>query len=262
MTSSNNIKFSAFDGDRLSHAYIADGNAAETIAAAVVCSGQGDAKPCLKCQHCGKAARHIHPDITVISKFTDKQAIIVDQIRDLKKDALVVPCESAKKAYIINDADIMNISSQNAFLQLLEDPPSHAVFILKTENPSELLPTVRSRCVEIKTRTGKEPVPATANMASEFFTALEGGNFMLAALMFRLEKLGKDGYADFLAAAREQASVRLRAAVRSSSELRCWTLTRVEKAFAEAEEMLTYNVSTGHISGLILASMTEPQADR
>ena len=139
------------EGD-LAHAYIVAGPAgsgrhtlAAQMAAALVCSAQPQLRPCGRCSHCRKAAGGIHPDITVIAGSGGKP-ITVDQVRALRTDAYVRPNEAERKVYLLERADRMNASSQNAMLKLLEDGPAYAVFFLLAENGSALLPTVRSRC--------------------------------------------------------------------------------------------------------------------
>jgi len=191
-----------------------------------------------------------------VDKLPDKREIVVDQIRDLKKDVLVVPNDSLKKAYIINSADSMNRNAQNAFLQVLEEPPAHAVLILRTENPAALLPTVRSRCVELKASADKEASDAVSiEMADELISALKQGSMSLMSFMFRLEKLDRDEFAMFLSAARIQATEKLKA---DSPDIECApreALARAERLLVRAGEMLDLNVSTGHISGMICANL-------
>ena len=246
-----------FSTEKLSHAYIVDGSLADTIATTAVCSGSGN-KPCMSCKHCGKASRHIHTDITIVEKLPDKRDITVEQIRDLKKDIIIVPGEASMKAYIISDADLMNRNAQNALLQMLEEPPSHAVFILKTGNPSQLLPTVRSRCVELISREqpGGAAQPAV-DMAAGFYNAIETGNAALAAFMFSLEKLEKEDFAEFLTAARELASGRLRFSGNSGAVIPRHTISSIEQILAKGGDMLNANVNTGHVSGYICASLME-----
>jgi hypothetical protein len=245
-----------WDGNRLSHAYIVSGKLADTIAMATVCSSRGETKPCLKCTHCDKAARHIHPDIIIVDKAPDKREIMVDQLRELKKDVIVVPNDAEKKAYIINDADSMNINAQNAFLQILEEPPRHVVFVLRTDNPAALLPTVRSRCVSLYLRHDPE-IPGSAAMetANEFFSAIERGNVPLTEFMFQLEKLDKDAFTEFLAAAREYTALSLRAAAPGKAGLSFEILSRVDRILVRAGEMFDLNVGAGHISGMICANL-------
>lgn len=139
------------EGD-LAHAYIVAGPAgsgrhtlAAQMAAALVCSAQPQLRPCGRCSHCRKAAGGIHPDITVIAGSGGKP-ITVDQVRALRTDAYVRPNEAERKVYLLERADRMNASAQNAMLKLLEEGPAYAAFLLLTDNAAALLPTVRSRC--------------------------------------------------------------------------------------------------------------------
>ena len=244
-----------FDSGRLSHAYIAAGSFAETLAMAAVCSGSAS-KPCMTCVHCKKAANSIHPDITIVGKPENKREILIEQIRHLKRDVIIVPNEAEKKAYVIDGADLMNDNAQNAFLQILEEPPPHVVFVLKTDSPDKLLPTVRSRCVEIKNAIVKDaPDAETINYANDFLTALKQGNASLAAFMFQLEKLDKMQFSSFLAASRELAAEELRQAATVGETALCETLSKTERVLALADEFLEFNVGVGHISGLICASL-------
>lgn len=126
---------------------------ARRIAMNAVCSAGGD-EACGKCRDCRKVLSVNHPDVIFVSPEPDKSGklrknIVIDQIRDLGQDALIAPNEAARKVYIIEPADSMNIPAQNAALKLLEDPPPHVHFILCAANAELLLPTVRSRCAEI-----------------------------------------------------------------------------------------------------------------
>ena len=258
-----------FDGSRLSHAYISAGEMAQTIATAAVCADRSANGPCRRCAHCIKASREIHPDITVISCKRDKKEITVDQIRELKKDVIIIPNEADKKAYIINDAHLMNTNAQNAFLQILEEPPAHAVFILKTDAPSQLLPTIRSRCLVIRSYRSISSTPASeatpegaegSEMANKFFSALESGNIGIIKFMFSLEKLDKKQFDNFLTSARNEAASRLRNQAAQANE----PITMSSKKIALAESLLSkagrfveMNVNIGHISGYICASLME-----
>lgn len=142
------------EGD-LAHAYIVAGPAgsgrhtlAAQMAAALVCSAQPQLRPCGRCSHCRKAAGGIHPDITVIAGSGGKP-ITVDQVRALRTDAYVRPNEAERKVYLLERADRMNASSQNAMLKLLEEGPAYAAFLLLAENGGGVLQTVRSRCEEL-----------------------------------------------------------------------------------------------------------------
>ncbi len=120
---------------------------AQELACAMVCSG--DKPPCGNCIHCRKARRGIHPDIITIDRLPDKREITVEQIRTMRQDAFVLPNEAAAKVYILRHAGTMGPAAQNALLKLIEEPPPYGAFLLLTESPGDLLPTIRSRCVEL-----------------------------------------------------------------------------------------------------------------
>lgn len=64
----------------------------------------------------------------------------------MRADAFINPSEGTRKIYIIDGVQLMNEAGQNALLTILEQPPSHAVFILLSESRGCVLPTVISRC--------------------------------------------------------------------------------------------------------------------
>jgi len=262
MIENNSTHHNAFDSDRLSHAYIVTSDAlADKIAMAVVCSARDRERPCLICVDCNKASRHIHPDITKIGKLDGKHIVSVDQIRELKQDVLVVPNDAMQKAYVIEDADTMNNSAQNALLQVLEEPPTHAVFILISENPTLLLPTVRSRCIEIVSQTignydgdYEEYDSELIELCDNYIEALSGDNMKLMECMFHIGKLDRFALDRFIDLARENIVLSLRGTVSDNNENIRKTLANADNVLAEAREMLKVNVSAGHISGFICAN--------
>lgn len=144
------------EGRGLAHAYILSGPAgsgrhtlARLLSAAMVCGGPAGQRPCGRCLACRKALRGIHPDVKPVSGAGDGKPISVDQIRALRADAYIRPNEGERKVYILEGAEQMNASAQNAMLKLLEEGPGYAAFLLLAENSSGLLQTVRSRCEEL-----------------------------------------------------------------------------------------------------------------
>ena len=257
MISSDICGTPAYNSARISHAYILSGKSAYNLAMAVVCSGTG-LRPCLTCAHCGKALRRIHPDITVVERFPDKREIVVEQIRAIKKDVVVVPNESEKKAYVISEADTMNTSAQNALLLMLEEPPSHTVFILATETSAALLPTVRSRCVELKAwlEDGCEISDSNAAaMATAFFLAIENGKLDVAEIMFKLEKMDKNDFERFLSTARREVAAKMKKAVQDGAVDSYEYFSLAERLLFKAGEYLELNIGVGHISGMLCAGL-------
>ncbi len=139
---------------RASHFYLISGpegsgkhTLARLLAAALLC-GQPD-KPCLRCGSCRKVLSGSHPDYILVDD-PEKKTVPVALIRQTREDMFVRPNEGDRKIYLFPRAQDMGIPGQNALLKVLEEPPAYGVFILLANNSEALLPTVRSRCVELK----------------------------------------------------------------------------------------------------------------
>ena len=128
---------------------------ARLLAAAILCQGQD--KPCLHCTPCRKVLDGNHPDFLTVDD-PEKKTVPVDLIRQARADMYIQPNESAHKIYLFPRAQDMGIPGQNALLKVLEEPPSYGVFLLLTDNPDKLLPTVRSRCTELRMQALPEDI--------------------------------------------------------------------------------------------------------
>lgn len=145
---------------RVSHFYLISGPAgsgkktlARLLAAAILC--KAEEKPCLSCPACRKVMNDAHPDfITVLDP--EHKNVAVKIVRQIREDMFVRPNESDKKIYLFPQD--LGIEGQNALLKILEEPPSYGVFILLTDNPEKLLPTVRSRCTELSLQSLPETI--------------------------------------------------------------------------------------------------------
>lgn len=149
----------SFDRKRTSHSYLLCGPAgsgrktlATVMAAAFQC--RDAAVPCGVCPQCRKVFGGIHPDVIIVDD-AEKKHVPIDLIREMRSDAYIRPNEGAKKIYIIPRAQDMQEPAQNALLKIIEEPPPYGVFLLLAENAQRILPTVRSRCAELRL----EPVP-------------------------------------------------------------------------------------------------------
>ena len=144
---------SSLQKGHISHFYLISGPAgsgkhtlARLLAAAILCHDRR--RPCLQCEPCRKVMANTHPDFITIDD-PERKTVPVDLIREARADIYIQPNEAEHKIYLFPRAQDMLIPSQNALLKVLEEPPSYGVFILLTDNPEKLLPTVRSRCVEL-----------------------------------------------------------------------------------------------------------------
>ena len=150
----------SFAAGKSSHCYLICGptgsgkhTLAKVLTAALQCTQRN--KPCMTCRDCRKVMSGSHPDVITIDD-PEKKSVSVELIRQLQADAYIRPNEAERKVYLIPRAMDMTDAAQNALLKLMEEPPSYAVFLLLTDNGEKLLPTVRSRCAELRL----EPVAA------------------------------------------------------------------------------------------------------
>ncbi len=136
----------------ISHFYLISGpegsgkhTLARLLAEAILC--EGSRKGCGSCVHCRKMRSGNHPDFITVEDPEHKN-VAVRIVREIRDDMFVRPNEAEHKIYLFPQD--LGIEGQNALLKILEEPPSYGVFILLTDNPDKLLPTVRSRCTELK----------------------------------------------------------------------------------------------------------------
>jgi DNA polymerase-3 subunit delta' len=90
-----------------------------------------------------------HPDVTIIPPDPPQMLVKVDQVRHVIREIYYRPSEGRHKVYIFSEADFMK-EAANSLLKVLEEPPDFATIFLLTDNPSALLPTIRSRCMHLR----------------------------------------------------------------------------------------------------------------
>ena len=154
--------FNAVITGNISHAYILSGEAgmgkkslANAFALALLCV-KGQADPCRQCHACKQVMSGNHPDLIYVTH--EKPASIgVDDVRRQINDTIQVkPYSSAHKIYIVDEAEKMTVQAQNALLKTIEEPPAYAVILLLTTNAEAFLPTILSRCVQLKLKPLKD----------------------------------------------------------------------------------------------------------
>ena len=119
------------------------GTALLFAAAALCTSGEPDG-----CASCRKVAAGVHPDLHVLEP--EGFSIKVEAVRKLEAELSGKAVESAAKAVIIDEADAMTHEAANAFLKTLEEPTPDTYIVLVCESKENLLPTVVSRCREVR----------------------------------------------------------------------------------------------------------------
>jgi DNA polymerase-3 subunit delta' len=89
-----------------------------------------------------------HPDVLIIPPDPPQMMIKVDQVRRVIETIYFRPGDAKERVYIFTDSAFMK-EAANSLLKVLEEPPEFATIFLLTENPGELLPTIRSRSMII-----------------------------------------------------------------------------------------------------------------
>lgn len=249
--------------NRLSHAYLLTGPdgealqaAAMRLAAAFLCSEPDG--PCGRCRNCRKVFAGIHPDVVTVERLPGdkgqlRREIVVEQIRQVTSDAVIMPNEAERKVYLIREADRMNTAAQNALLKALEDPPGHACFILCAAAADALLPTVRSRCVRQDDSPREDELPELTELCRAFLDLAAAGDRaeMVRFCMMRA-KLGREE-ADELLEEIETALGDILCARREDPGLGTETVFRITDTLRQGREYLRRNVSPRQVFGLLAA---------
>ncbi|MBO7185172.1 MAG: DNA polymerase III subunit gamma/tau [Oscillospiraceae bacterium] len=135
---------------QLSHAYLFTGSrgtgktsCAKILAKAVNCENPQDGNPCNCCPSCRAIDSGACMDVLEIDAASNNG---VDNVRDLRDDAVYSPSQVKMRVYIIDEVHMLSISAFNALLKIIEEPPEHLLFILATTELHKVPATILSRC--------------------------------------------------------------------------------------------------------------------
>jgi len=142
----------AISSDIVSHAYLFSGSRgsgkttiARILAKSVNCQNRkaGDFEPCNKCSSCLEIMEGRSLDLIEIDAASHRG---IDEIRELRDGIRFAPVKEKYKVFILDEAHQLTKEAVNALLKILEEPPSHAIFIMATTEIHKMLPTIISRC--------------------------------------------------------------------------------------------------------------------
>lgn len=135
------------------HAYLISGMAgvgkrtlAQAMGQYLLCEAE-DHKPCGACPACVQVREGVHPDMTVVKP---EKSIQVDAVREVIRKAGEHTYAGGRRIIRIEQAEKMTPAAQNCLLKTLEEPVAGTVFLLLTDAPELLLPTIVSRCRALK----------------------------------------------------------------------------------------------------------------
>lgn len=148
-----------------------------------------DIEPCGTCEQCTTIANGTNLDVLEIDAASNRG---IDEIRDLKDKIRLSPLRAAKKIYIIDEVHMMTTEAFNALLKTLEEPPSHALFMLCTTEAQKVPDTIISRCFHISYSR------ATADELIRSFKRIVTGEKLSADddALYQIAKLSDGGFRD------------------------------------------------------------------
>jgi len=166
--------FEYIRGGRVHQALILSGpdprlkfQAAKNIAKQLLCVQGPGQKFCGECSPCRRVQKELHPDVLILKEEADEDALKIDGVRELCHQMEISPIEGGAKIGIIDECHRMNVSAANAFLKSLEEPRENRYFLLLTSQPSSLLPTILSRCLQFAFKPGESLPTSEAKSAAQ-----------------------------------------------------------------------------------------------
>ena len=143
------LKFET-QNNKFSHAYLFCGSrgtgkttCAKILSKAVNCESPVNGNPCNCCAACKSIDAGTATDVLEMDAASNNG---VDNIRDIRDEIVYTPSDLKYRVYIVDEVHMLSSSAFNALLKTLEEPPSHAIFILATTEMHKLPATIISRC--------------------------------------------------------------------------------------------------------------------
>src|SRR5215468_8693962 len=147
----------AIQTDRVGHAYLFSGprgvgktTTARILAKGLNCIKGPTTEPCGECASCVEIASAQSMDVLEIDGASNNG---VDSVRELRDNARYAPSRDRYKIFIIDEVHMLSTAAFNALLKVLEEPPTHVVFIMATTERHKLPATILSRCQQFTFRT-------------------------------------------------------------------------------------------------------------
>ena len=144
----------AIQREKMPHAYLFVGlpgvgktTTALAMAQALNCEAPEAGEGCGRCKPCRQLSSGNFPDVELVEP--EGQSIKIEQVRDLERRLAYKPVVGTYRVSVVRTAEAMTEEASNAFLKTLEEPPAGNVLVLSATEPSDLLPTIVSRCQKV-----------------------------------------------------------------------------------------------------------------
>ncbi len=229
--------------DSLTHAYLApvrSGTDLHSYAAelgeTILCPP--DANHCTQ-----RVVRRTHPDFHLVTVLNDNRKISLSQVDEIISSSSYSPVEAERKVYAISRAEDLSREGSNSLLKILEDPPDFVYFLLLTEGPNSLLPTIISRCQQLP--VGGASIEGTRQV-------LSGRGFGKAEIDYLMDVINrKANLLDDLLEESPSSPLDFRKEVRASNKDS--DLIELSGKFIESDSLIERDV----IAGLIFENLSD-----
>jgi len=230
----------AISKEKTAHAYLFVGTqgTGKTTTALAFCQALNCRQPvggegCGRCPPCRKLSSGNFPDLVIVE--ADGQNIKIEQVRELDRSFGFKSVEAEYRVTIVRRAEAMTEEAANAFLKMLEEPPSGNILVLTVTEPLDLLPTIVSRCQRVSFR----PIPA--DLIEKWLIENQGMEKDKASLLSKMAagspgKALDMGQGDFLAKRQELLFAMNRVIHLPAPEIVEWALGYIGKGKKEQKE--------------------------
>lgn len=256
---------SAFASGKLSHAYLFCGprgtgktSTARILAKMVNCANPKEGEPCNTCVSCLSITDGSNLDLVEIDAASNRG---IDDIRSLKETIKLAPTAAQKKVYILDEIHMLSTEAFNALLKTLEEPPTHALFILATTEVQKIPVTILSRVLRLdfKLATPVELLQALQKIIDQEKIIIDpealktlakkaGGSFRDGVKL--LDQLAASGEAITLSSVESSLGTTSLQAI--SKLLKCMSAKDGEGAIIELNKLLDQGVSAREINLSVL----------
>jgi DNA polymerase-3 subunit delta' len=241
----------ALANGRVAHAYLVVGAPrGEGAAYARECLAllfcEAARKPCRACPGCRQVEGLTHPDVVWIEPRKKSRTVGIGEVRELQRRVYQTAYAGGWKACVLANADRLGEEAANAFLKTLEEPPPRCLFLLLTDNPQAVLPTVASRCQRVVLTTEQDALPEAWRAGVEEWLAAQAdaGGGLAITLAPRLLAL--------LGTMREALEAEEKEAAEGEGDLEKETIeARVEARFRELRTLVLRQIELWHRDVLV-----------